>query len=54
VKNEFENISEEVFPHLNSFVINLIIVFARSNTAIVGSNPTGGMDVCSAFEQFCN
>jgi hypothetical protein len=25
---------------------NARTVFARSNTAIVGSNPTGGMDVC--------
>jgi hypothetical protein len=32
-------------------------VFARSNTAIVGSNPTRGMDVCvcvySVFVLFC-
>jgi hypothetical protein len=30
----------------DSFFILLRTVFARSNTAIVASNPTGGMDVC--------
>jgi hypothetical protein len=35
------------FPSYNM----LNIVFARSNTGIVGSNPTQGMDVCLCL--FC-
>jgi hypothetical protein len=28
-------------------------VFGRSNTGIVGSNPTRGMDVCPRFSVLC-
>jgi hypothetical protein len=28
-------------------------VFCRSNTGIVGSNPTQGMDVCPRFSVLC-
>jgi hypothetical protein len=28
-------------------------VFGRSNTGIVGSNPTRGMDVCPRFSASC-
>jgi hypothetical protein len=31
---------------LGKYVTAARTVFARSNTAIVGSNPTGGTDVC--------
>jgi hypothetical protein len=28
-------------------------VFGRSNTGIMGSNPTRGMDVCPRFSMLC-
>jgi hypothetical protein len=35
-----------LIKELKNSQVKLYTVFARSNTEIVGSNPTGGMDVC--------
>lgn len=42
-----------LFTHINSIRLRHTIFFARSNTRIVSSNPSRGMDVCPCFFYVC-
>jgi hypothetical protein len=43
---DFLSLSENTPYSLNNQFLDALTVFARSNTGIVASNPTQGMDVC--------
>jgi hypothetical protein len=52
--------SQEIFNILNLRLYNLVVVRSKarmvlnpSNTGILGSNPTRGMDVCPRFSVLC-